>query len=237
MYYTRQLRGLWYVFHSESGTSLPYRASGIKSKAILPSWKEEYFTEWVSLSRRQRLTIRERDNKMNKCSPMDCSKEMIMFAPNMPCTKVNGHTLQYREEEEKKGNTMFREESNETSKKNHLIRRLEDVYYHKSIDMRKVFNMDPADPRSPKELAERLKAGKYTVLKPEDDMSHGNIWDFYWRDYFTWEDPANPADKKGHEAAQNKMDAAYRSAKDTIVVMDEATGLAALREFEAATFN
>lgn len=248
----KEIQGRCYVIHDQTGCSLIYHARMRRyNLVVIPEYKREYFNTWLSYSNNKRSVMRKKSKELKNSFPcvnvvsdisdFDFDKVILSetvtlqdYHPEDQILTGCGKIYKKKAEEEK---NMYFADKNEDTKKNHLMSRLSSIYYDKVPELRKAFNMDVDEPTSPKDIAERLKAGKYTVRKADKDVDDIDVWNFYWRDYFSWEDPANPADTKGFDAAMDKLQDAHTKTKDTIIVMDEVAGLAALREFEAATFH
>lgn len=134
-----------------------------------------------------------------------------------------------KEEEEKEAamadNTYYNSEA--YVKRDHLIRRLRDIYWEKARDNENLFGLrDDDPPENGSEFVLRIKSGQYMLQKfnPEDVDSE---------DYIRWRDPAKKVDREGHRAFLKKLDETFAGAKDKIMVLDEAKGLEALNEFKA----
>jgi hypothetical protein len=116
----------------------------------------------------------------------------------------------------------------------YLRQRLRDIHENHVDSLRVQFYLDDdAPPKSVREIVARIKDGKFEMPAEKDDNNwNGNpIWNIRWRD------PSKPADHKGFDAAEKKLEEAFTAAKDQIMVMDAATGLKALQEFESFTVH
>lgn len=152
-----------------------------------------------------------------------------------PCSKKKENTMEYDFDCEEYCS------STEQSQRRYLNHRLDQAAFQKRSEFDKTFCMNDDDPpASPKEMMERIAAGKFTIDQIKDD--EGNLLNKFPH-YTTasralnWRDPAKPADQKGYDAALNKMYAERTKTLDTISVMPPADGLAALRAFESSTIN
>lgn len=109
---------------------------------------------------------------------------------------------------------------------NYLEGRLGDVSDYKMDELRQLYHIDDdLTPNTPKEMIDRITAGKYTI---EDKKHYYNSWDgFHWRD------PALPADEAGFKTALKQKWKRYQDVKDAIILSPNADALAALKAFEA----
>jgi hypothetical protein len=108
------------------------------------------------------------------------------------------------------------------------------------------FHMDGTDaPKSPKEFVDFIKEGKFQFSKAflnddgtwRDEEDHPYFYSDSMQRFLKWDDPAQRPDKKGWEAASEKIHAATTTAERAIVVGTPAEGLKALEEFEATIFH
>jgi hypothetical protein len=133
------------------------------------------------------------------------------------------------------------ERSPEDRQKNHLLDRLRQIQNEKYETLRVTFGLSEMPrPKTPTELVEYIKTGKY-VFKHEDDLLDDGFGssEFYyspWR-YIEFRDPAVKIDREGYEKAQKSLDKLYQDTKDEIIVKNVEDALAALRQFESTTIN
>jgi hypothetical protein len=131
------------------------------------------------------------------------------------------------------------ERSPEDRQKNHLLDRLRQLKNEKNETMRVNFGLTELPrPKTPAELVEYIKAGKY-VFKHEDDLSSDFDSEFYynpWR-FLEFRDPAVKVDREGYEKAHKALDKLYDDIKDEIIVKSPEDALAALRQFESTAIN
>jgi hypothetical protein len=103
--------------------------------------------------------------------------------------------------------------------------------------LRKKFYMDDdARPETAEEFIEIIKAGKYTLADKETSRYYREFTTSYDDEFMfptrmRLRDPAKPADEKGHEAANAKMEAEYQAVKTTIMGGDYAKGVKAVEDF------
>lgn len=132
--------------------------------------------------------------------------------------------------------------SPEDRQKDHLVSRLNDIKYQRREVLRTQFGLDELPrPKTPSELVEYIKAGKY-VLKHEEDLEDDcdfSSSEFYyspWR-YIQFRDPEVKEDRAGYEKACKALEKLYDDTKDEIIVKNPEDALAALRQFESTTVN
>lgn len=130
------------------------------------------------------------------------------------------------------------------NQRQHLRDRLSDTFRDKKTALRRHFHLeDDAPPKTPQQIVDRIKAGQYVSLKDrewEDRMSSSGV--LRWCDPspyagIRWRDPKVVEDVEGFRAAEEVLDAARITVKDSIVVLSLEEGLKALREFEEKTFH
>lgn len=205
------------------------------------------------------------DNVTVECKPT-CSPDLdaagcvkyLGFKPE-PCNNLNDfismvhpnrtlglvHQMVVRSMEtqptEKENNTMARvyDGGLEATQKNYLFDRVASAVSEKREDLRQTFGLkDDADPKTPKELVDRIMAGQ--IVLPEN-ADKPDVWDFVsvrsMLIQIRWRDPKKLEDKVGYEAAARKLKDASKATDDIIMTSDAPTGLKAFQEFQAATFH
>lgn len=124
--------------------------------------------------------------------------------------------------------------SDESLQRKYLENRLSEVYADKRDPLESLFGMtDDKSPKTPKELADRLAAGKFVIEGLDDEGRDVKFYSF--RDVIRWRDPAMKADTAGFDAAKKDLKAKRQDALDTIKIASPADGLAALKTLEAWT--
>ena len=129
--------------------------------------------------------------------------------------------------------------------KSHLSYRLMQITGKKTEDLQKHFHLaDDEAPKTPKQLIDRIKEGKFKVRKPdhsfddtEDYLDSDRYSAYHLMSYFNWRDPDHKKDHKGYDAAIKKLEKAVEHLNDTLVVAEAKDGLIALREFEEKKFH
>ena len=129
--------------------------------------------------------------------------------------------------------------------KSHLIYRLHQIANKKDEELQKHFHLADDDaPKTPKQLIDRIKEGKFKVRKPdhsfdneEDYMDSEHYSQYSLLSYFNWRDPDHKKDHKGYDTAVKKLEKAVEHLNDTLLVSDAKDGLIALREFEEKKFH
>lgn len=123
------------------------------------------------------------------------------------------------------------------NQKQYLADRLSKTFTTKKEAMKTTFGLvDDKAPKTPKELAERIKAGLFTMPCYANDEAEFGDW-CSPRDlvgYFTWRDPAVKKDEDGFKKAIADLSTAKDKALDLIMVKDAEAGLTALEAFQSA---
>jgi hypothetical protein len=176
-----------------------------------------------------------------------------LFAPltvkSVPAPDWNWETEDYFKKQ--KGNNPMRNYntvasftqaplSDAATQRNYLLERLDSLYYPKTRELEKTFNLYVDNtPKNYQELIDAIKGDKFKItekakqkladMKDRDaeyifpDPTYGFIWD------------GPQPDRKGYSAALNEMEKTQTAARDTIMTGDAAAGLSALQAFEAWT--
>lgn len=119
----------------------------------------------------------------------------------------------------------------------YLTKRLEDVYCNLRDPLEATFGLiDDETPSSPKDLAERLAAGKFIIRGYGDDAKNADRYR-YWptAELIQWRDPAKKADTEGFEVARKALKAEKQKALDIIKIDEPKAGLEAIKVLEAWT--
>lgn len=119
----------------------------------------------------------------------------------------------------------------------YLTKRLEDVYCNLRDPLEAQFGLiDDEPPGSPKDLAERIAAGKFIIRGYGDDAKNADRYR-YWApiELIQWRDPAKKADTEGFEVARKALKAAKQKALDIIKIDEPKAGLDAIKALEAWT--
>src|SRR5256885_13812507 len=88
-------------------------------------------------------------------------------------------------------------------------------------------------PKTAKELVERIKAGKITLPKEDNDRKCSYVWDVFSR--IKWQDPSVVEDQDGYDAWEEKTAVAKRTVERIISIKSPDEGLNAVIEFEKTT--
>jgi len=122
----------------------------------------------------------------------------------------------------------------------YLTQRLENIYYKLEAPLYAQFGLDDdMPPSSPKELKERIKAGKFTIkgikadVDGEDDYDDDGIYFGSWASMIRWRDPSVKADSEGYEAARKELMDLRQKTLDTIKIDEPKAGLDAIKALEA----
>jgi len=122
--------------------------------------------------------------------------------------------------------------------RDHLISRLHSIKNDKAQELRNTFGIGemPA-PRTPSEMVERIKEGKFKVEHTDElNDSYNEFYYSPWH-FIKWIDPSVKEDRPAYDAAEKKLDKLYDDTRDEIIVADVEKGLAALRQFESTAIN
>jgi hypothetical protein len=117
----------------------------------------------------------------------------------------------------------------------YLAKRLDEVYHNHRDGLEAKFGLtDDEAPHGPKELAERLAAGKFSIRGTGDDEKNAGSYR-YWTagDLIRWRDPAKKADQDGFDAARADLKAKKQAALDIIKIDEPKAGLDAVKALEA----
>lgn len=118
--------------------------------------------------------------------------------------------------------------------KNYLDNRLNSTSCEQQTKAHEKYHMsDDGPPRNPKELVERILAGKYILPKDKDGSDITYDWKF---NTMIWRDPAAKKDAAGYTAAMAAIDTAFTSVKDKIEIDTPANALAAIEAFAKQEF-
>ncbi len=171
-----------------------------------------------------------------QCTTVTCNTDCLYLGPPLgpPLTAAEARVYNQKQE---KSNAMNEALYAEQSKRSYLHSRLYAIRCEKVADLRETFNINDDDaPKTRKELAERIAAGKYQI---KDLEKKGEV-DFGWNGWYgsiIWRDPAVKADEAGFTAAVKKVDDAQQATLDKLTVLSIEEGYKALEEFKSATFH
>lgn len=160
---------------------------------------------------------------------VDCPKANSPECTKVECPKVTKtrgkKTMRFLDMDEMDGSD---------DKLGYLSGRSYNVFSEKRHDLQKKYGLiDDTDPRTPKDLIDRLASGKFTVSQENMNRDHYSPICL-----FKWRDPNLKQDYEGFNKAEAALKALRTKAEDIIVVMsDDAARLKALQEFESATVN
>jgi hypothetical protein len=237
------------------GATTPYHSRRIKDE--YPAWKADSFYQWSQYGQKKRQRMKERFfeeeeretmkyiiNKFDENVPV--SLDTCTVSSCSPCVStdcviytiadgglvrsVNGVELNEKEQEPTMA-TLNATADLVAQQKNYALNRLDSLKWNKREPMAVAFGLRDDDyPKNIKELRERFASGRY-VIKGKDD-------DDFWGlgEAIRFRDPAKKEDREGYDEAQEKMDAAYTAARDTIVLTDT-DPVKVLTDFESATFH
>lgn len=108
----------------------------------------------------------------------------------------------------------------------HARTRISGIWETKYDELRKQFCLDESKPKTPEELIEKIKAGKF-ILKSEEFRRARSYWDAI--DFIEWKD--KPADEEGYDKALKALNETRGEAEDQIFLGTDALG--AISKFAA----
>lgn len=118
----------------------------------------------------------------------------------------------------------------ETQRK-YLEKRLYEVYHDKREPLEAKFGLtDDPYPQDGKDLAQRIKDGKFIIRGVDTDEQIPSYYGTY--DLIRWRDPAKKADQEGFDAAKADLKEKRQAALDTIKIDDVKAGLEAVKSLE-----
>lgn len=163
---------------------------------------------------------------------VDCATQPYPAAP--PCTSVTINEDQLMNYASASISTPATETQDQ---RKYLSRRLDEVYNSKRDGLESKFGLaDDAPPTGPKELADRLAAGKFIIRGAGDDAKNADKYRYWhYTDLIQWRDPARKADQEGFDAARKDLKAKKQEALDTIKIDEPKAGLEAIKALEAWT--
>lgn len=251
-YYCRSLNGIIYYIHTDTGVSCRYEGEG--KRPNVPPYKEEYFRDLISMTKRERQELVKElsTTKNNKAQwaeawgvpgklpieyPTPCVMPPKQLDITLDCFAIPTKTTVGLPE--KKGNTMYHdydegyEMNKEARAELHLQQRLYNMANAKENNFTKVFGLvDDVRPITPKDLIQRITDGKYIVAS---DMMEKEDCEPLRR--FKWRDPSVKEDRVGWIDAMKNMNAAKTEVEDAIMVGTPTDALTALKAFESKTFH
>jgi hypothetical protein len=125
--------------------------------------------------------------------------------------------------------------------KSHLHDRAVQAFEEHAEKLRVHFHLnDDAAPATYAEFVKRIQDNKFVladnILKVADKP--GSYNNYQAPAYFLqWRDPEVEADQAGYNEARNKLDDAFDTVTDEIIVYEPVSGLTALNNFRKATFH
>jgi hypothetical protein len=155
-----------------------------------------------------------------------------------PCKK--GYPIKKQEEENlmnyATASVIATPQTTETQdQRKYLAKRLEEVYITLREPLEAAFGLTDDDaPIGPKETAQRIADGKFTI-RGMDDKDLRSYKYYSWYDLIQWRDPSRKADQDGFEAARKALKAEKQKVLDTIKIDEPKAGLEAIKALEAWT--
>lgn len=121
--------------------------------------------------------------------------------------------------------------------RDYFLNRLNGVRFEKGEDLRRKFGLeDDKSPRSPKEVIDRITAGKYVLPKTDSD---DECDDYYYRPWelIQWRDPSVKKDNDGFHVAKLALDKLADDTRDKLYAAKDVNYLSILEAFKSATIN
>jgi hypothetical protein len=238
------------------GATTPYHSRRIKDE--YPAWKADSFYQWSQYGQKKRKRMKERFfeeeeretmkyiiNKFDEnvpvsldtctvssCSPCVSSSNYVWTINTVPgnIVAMNGVELK-QEEQEPTMATLNATTDLVAQQKNYALTRLDNLKYFKRNPLKAAFGLKDDDyPNNIKELRERFATGRYVIDGKDED----NFWGL--GESIRFRDPAKKEDYEGYAKANEKMEAAFTAARDTIILTD-ADPIKVISDFESATFH
>lgn len=193
-------------------------------------WTSVY-PDWPYWTQSQRKKAKKMYNtKCNGCVPTPCATK-AEFVKTLNVSGLQWSVdYMYATQEEKEETAMT---ENQMARER-LTTRLRNVFHAKMQDARKTFFIDDdAMPTTGQEMIDRITSGMFVYDKDaEAKLTAEYGYSYGWSQFIKWRDPAKPEDQVGFKAFTKKLDEAYETAKDEIIVNDPVAGLATLNAFK-----
>lgn len=163
------------------------------------------------------------------CKPVKKEKESAMGYQTAACsTAINVSTTPVKTEDQ--------------DKKDYLFDRLCSIAWEKRDEEKKPYGLvDDDAPKTIKERKERFAAGKFVInwRADEDDYEDDEEFESSYSagGNIRWRDPAVKEDRKGYEAAMEKMGKDLTDFRDIIKIKSPDEGLTAVKDFEKRTYH
>jgi hypothetical protein len=162
--------------------------------------------------------------------PIDIPPEWFVVNTIVPLEKPG--TCRVVKKEQEKEDTMYFSDfdvGTETGvQKDHLLRQSAESFDDKRHQLQKDFGLVGDDPPGTvDDFVDRILAGKFVKPANSDKRIYAPGEKIIWRD------PSIKEDRKAYDASEKKLYDAFSDLKDTIVIKDVDTGLAAYQAFKA----
>lgn len=257
LYYVKNIKGMPYVIHKETGCSIPYRNKKFKDNiADIPSYKLGFFLTWLHFfsnndrKKIKKMSIMELDTypTLNVNHIKEVMNSLVQQQPytmrslaSFPKIEEACNSTKNKKSEDtmcKPYNSNYNTAttvqlaldngtSENADKRAYLTSRLSRIYYAKDRELGMQFGLH--DDAYPETAKELIERIKsgLYVLPKEDD-------DFGPTD-IRWRDPNKIADRAGYTAASKLLAKEREKIQDQIVIADPADTLKALYDLESWT--
>lgn len=164
--------------------------------------------------------------------------QSALKAADGPCMAISVNTCTYSIPKQEVENTM-------STERNHLINRIDNIYYVKTRDLQGQFHIgEYTGPRHYKELIDWIKHGKFEldakrtkVIDRRVEENDEYMYDHDCFDGITWTGRGHKNDFENYSKACDELKKAYNKAIDTAKVLEPAEGLKALNKFEEWSYK
>lgn len=173
------------------------------------------------------------DNYMKKTNSLDCCAKTPapVAVASIPAHPWNALNIPNSMESDMNYNTTT---TLEADTRKYLLNRLERLEGAKYGEAEAKYLPVTENPKTGKALKDALDGGWLKVTVRDDDKI--GTWD-NWYHYVELQDPSKPRDRDAFEKATGLIAKGKTEAKDAIMVLTQADGLAALKAFEGTTYH
>lgn len=162
--------------------------------------------------------------------PLDCCAKPTATNAVAPVNPFRGFDIFNSKESYMLTNTT----NLEADTRKYLLNRLSGIEMNKRDEAEAKFLPVTETPKTGKALKEALSGGWLKVnLKDDDKLGKYDSW----MNFIELQDPSRPRDPDAYYKAVETISGAALKTKDTIMVLPQADGLAALKAFEGTTYH
>lgn len=246
-YQAKYINSVLYMQHVDSGCTIRYEKKGKPPKEI-PSYKEEYFLDWLQFTNTERRNIMKETlgNAYAPCTStvmhsLDCCDTAVpQHIPETKRQESYGVLARRMAERAKKKEDPMYNTVNITpetvdpnqDKREYFYGRLGDIVSRKGTEAHKAFGLrDDEDPRDGEETVKRIQAGRFELV------DNGHDWAGRDRKRILWRDPSIPRDRDGYDKAMETLFDTKTKATDKLWGTEPSEWLKILEDFESTTIN